>query len=159
MFNIFLSYWLLWDGMLLKNFNRLKRPFNIDIKHFSLLSIYSFIFKRWRPRLKTERSKDRKFEDQTGFKDMEILVKKTQAKIWKKKFQLSNLSQLVFLIEIPTDWGSDTAMCLIFLKSVLDIFALCSLVPRMNLSYTQQDYLMPKKSKLTSSEGRLKVFL
>ena len=37
-------------------------------------------------------------------------------------------------------------MCPIFVKLVLDIFAVCSVVPRINLSHTQQLF-MPKKSQ------------
>ena len=67
-------------------------------------------------------------------------------------FQLSNLSQPVFLLENPTHWGLETAVCPIFVKPVLDIFAVCSLVPSMNLSHMQQSYLCPKKSKLFTRE-------
>ena len=61
--------------------------------------------------------------------------------------QLSNLSQPVFLLENPTHWGLETAVCPIFEKPVLDIFAVCSLVPSMNLSLMQQSYLCPKNQK------------
>ena len=47
-------------------------------------------------------------------------------------------------------------MCPIFVKPVLDIFAVCSLLPRMNLSHTQQRYFMPKKSQLPTREGWFK---
>ena len=42
-------------------------------------------------------------------------------------FQLSNLSQPVFLLENPTHWGLANGVCPIFAKPVLDIFAVCSL--------------------------------
>ena len=63
----------------------------------------------------------------------------------KKLFQLSNLSQPVFLLDNPTQWGLETAVCPIIAKPVLDIFAVCSLVPSMNFSHTQHSYLCPKK--------------
>ena len=62
----------------------------------------------------------------------------------KKKIKLSNLSQPVFLFENPIHWGLETAVCPIFVKPVLDTFAVCSLVPNMNLPHTQQSYLCPK---------------
>ena len=49
-----------------------------------------------------------------------------------------------FLLENPTHWGLETAVCPIFAKPVLDIFAVCSLVPCMNLSHTQKSYLCSK---------------
>ena len=58
----------------------------------------------------------------------------------KNFFQLSNLSQPVFLLENLTHWGLETAVYPIFAKSVLDTFTVCSLVPSMNLSHTQQSY-------------------
>ena len=58
------------------------------------------------------------------------------------------LSQSFFLSENPTHWGLETAVGSIFAQLVLDIFAICSLVPRMNLFHTQQSYFIPKKSKL-----------
>ena len=68
-----------------------------------------------------------------------VLVKKVQARMQKK-----NLSQSVFLLENPTHQGLETAVCPIFAKQVLDILAVCSLVPSINLSHTQQSYLCPK---------------
>ena len=67
---------------------------------------------------------------------------KSPSKDMKKIFfQLSNLSQPVFLFENPTHWGLETAVCPISVKPALDILAVCSLVPSMNLSHTQQSYL------------------
>ena len=64
---------------------------------------------------------------------------KTPSKDMKKIFyQLSNLSQPVFLLKNPTHWGLETAVCPIFTKTVLDIFAICLLVPSMNLSNMQK---------------------
>ena len=62
----------------------------------------------------------------------------------KTFFSLSNFSQSVFLLENPTDWGWETAVCPIFAKPVLDIFVIFLLVPSMNLSHTQQTYLCAK---------------
>ena len=62
--------------------------------------------------------------------------------------QFSNLPQPVFLLENPTHWGLKTAVCLIFAKPILNNFAVCSMVPSMNLFHTQQSYFCPKKSKL-----------
>ena len=66
--------------------------------------------------------------------------------------------KFVFLLENPTHWGSETALCPSFVKPVLDIFAVCSMVLRMNLFYTQQSHFMPKKSKLPTKEDWFKVF-
>ena len=60
----------------------------------------------------------------------------------KKKIQLSNLSQKVFLLENPTNWGLETAVQPIFAKP--DIFAVDSLVPSTNLFQKQQSYLRPE---------------
>ena len=62
----------------------------------------------------------------------------------KKNSQLSNLLQSVFVLENPTHWGLETAVCPIFAKPVLDIFTVCLLVPRINFSHTKQGYLCPK---------------
>ena len=62
----------------------------------------------------------------------------------KKFFKLLNLSQPIFSLENPIHWGLETAVCPIFVKPVLDIFAVCSLIPSMNLSHMQQSYLCPK---------------
>ena len=49
-----------------------------------------------------------------------------------------------FLLENPTQWGFENRSVPNFAKPVLDIFEVCSLGPRMNLSHTQQSYLCPK---------------
>ena len=74
-------------------------------------------------------------------------------------FQLSNLSQPVFLLENQTHWSLETAVCPIFVKPVLDIFAVCSLVPSMNLSHTQQSYLCPKNQNYLLEKSDLRFFL
>ena len=66
--------------------------------------------------------------------------------------QLSNLSQSAFLLQNPTHWGLEVVVCPIFAKPVLSIFAVCSLVPRINLSHTQYLF-MSKKSKLITRGG------
>ena len=70
---------------------------------------------------------------------------------WKKPkqgyenfFQVSNLRWSVFVLGNPTYWGLETAAHPIFASLVLGIFAVCSLVPRANLSHMQQGYLCPK---------------
>ena len=74
-------------------------------------------------------------------------------------FQLSNLLQPVFfLLENPTHWDLKTAVCPIFAKPVLDIFAVCSLVPRMNLYHTQQSYLCPKNQNYLLYKTDLGLF-
>ena len=74
-------------------------------------------------------------------------------------FQVSNLSQPVFLLENPTHWGLETAVCPTFAKPVLDIFTVCSLVPSMNLSNTQQSYLCPKNQNYLLEKSVLRFFL
>ena len=77
----------------------------------------------------------------------------------KKFFQLSNLSQSVFLLENPTHWGLETAVCPIFAKPVLDIFTVCSLLHRTNFSQTQQGYLCPKNQNNLLEKADLRFFL
>ena len=70
---------------------------------------------------------------------------KIPSKNMEKNFpRLSNLSQSVSVLDNPIHWGLETALCSIFAKLVLDIFAVCSLVSRINLSYVQQSNLCPK---------------
>ena len=60
----------------------------------------------------------------------------------------------------PTHWGLETAVCPIFAKPpVLDIFAVCSLVPRINLSHTQQGYLCQKNQSYSLGKADLGFFL
>ena len=73
--------------------------------------------------------------------------------------QLSNLSQPVFLLENPTHWGLKTAVCPIFAKPILDNFAVCSLVPSMNLFHTQQSYLCPKNQNCLLEKADFRFFL
>ena len=85
---------------------------------------------------------------------------KSPSKDTKKFFsQLSNLSQPIFLLENPTQQGLETAMSPIFVKQILDIFAVCSLVPSMNLSHTQQSYLCPKNQNYLLEKSDLRFFL
>ena len=88
-----------------------------------------------------------------------VLVNKAQNKDMDFFFQLSNLSQLVFVLENPTHWGLETAVYPIFVKPVLDIFAVCSLVPRVNVSNMQQNYLCPKSQNYLPGMGDLRFFL
>ena len=65
-------------------------------------------------------------------------------------FHFSNLS--VFLLENPTYWCLETAARPIFPKPALNIFAVCSLVPKMNLQQrfaTQYatELFMPRKNQ------------
>ena len=77
----------------------------------------------------------------------------------KKFFQLSNLPQSVFLLENPTHWDLETAVCQIFAKPVLDIFTVCSLLHRTNFSQTQQGYLCPKNQNNLLEKADLRFFL
>ena len=85
-------------------------------------------------------------------------MKKAQARIWKFFFQLSNLSQSTFLLENPTHWALETAVCPIFAKPVLDIFTVFSLVPRMNLSQSQQGYLCQKNQNYLLEKAEFMFF-
>ena len=87
-----------------------------------------------------------------------VVKKKTQTRIWKFFFQLSNLSQLVFVLKNPTHWGLETTVSTISAKPVLDIFEVCSLVTRINLSYTQQSYLCPKNQNYLLGKADLGFF-
>ena len=50
-----------------------------------------------------------------------------------------------FLLENPSHWGLETVVCPIFAEPFLDIFSVYLLVPRTNLSHSQQQsYLCPK---------------
>ena len=88
-----------------------------------------------------------------------VLVKKAQARIWKFFYQLSNLSQPVFLLENPTHWGFETVVCPILVKPVLHFFVVCSVVPCMNLSHRQQSYLCPKNQNNLLEKADLRFFL
>ena len=77
-----------------------------------------------------------------------VLVKKAQAMIWRKKFPaLRFLSWSVVALENSTNWGLETAVCPTFVKMLLDIFAVCSLVPRINLSHLQKLFMPQKKNQ------------
>ena len=69
------------------------------------------------------------------------------------------MSQPVFLLKNPTHWGLETAVCPIFEKPVFDIFAVCSLVPSMNLSHTQQSYLCLKNQNYLPEHFDLRFLL
>ena len=85
---------------------------------------------------------------------------KNQSKdIEKNFFQLSNFSQLVFLHENPTHWSLETAMYPILAKLVSDIFTVCSLIPRMNFSHTQQSHLCQKNQNYLLEKADLRFFL
>ena len=45
---------------------------------------------------------------------------------------------------VEADIQAETTVCPIFAKPDLDVFAVCSLVPRVNLSHTRQSSLGPK---------------
>ena len=54
------------------------------------------------------------------------LVKKAQAKIWEIFFSSFQICyNQFFLLENPTHWDLKTAVCPIFVRPVLDIFAVC----------------------------------
>ena len=77
----------------------------------------------------------------------------------KNFFQLSNLSQSIVVRENPTNWGLETPMCPIYAKPVLHIFAVCSLVPGINLPHTQQFYLCQKGQNYLLGKADLRFFL
>ena len=81
---------------------------------------------------------------------------KTQARICKKIF--FNF-QIYRNLENSTHWGLETAVSPIFAKPVLDIFAVCLLVPRTNLSHTQQSYLCLKNQNKLLEIRHLRFFL
>ena len=56
-------------------------------------------------------------------------------------------------------WGLETAMCPIFVKPVLDIFEVLSLVPSMNFSHLQQSYLCQKNQNYVLEKADLRFFL
>ena len=84
-------------------------------------------------------------------------VEKSPIKDMAKK--LSNLSQSVFALENPTHWGLETAVCPIFLKPYLDVFAVFLLLPKINLSHTHTGYLCPKNQYYLLGKADLKFFL
>ena len=83
-----------------------------------------------------------------------VLVRKAQR--YEKKCPTFKFVT-VFVLGNPTHSGLETAVCPIFAKLVLDIFALCSLVPKIDLSHTQQSYLCPKNQNHLLGKGDLKL--
>ena len=72
------------------------------------------------------------------------------------KFQIC-INQLLYFKTQPTrTWK---LVCPIFMKLVLDIFAVCLLVPRINFFHTQPSYLCQKKSKLLTRNADLRFLL
>ena len=69
-----------------------------------------------------------------------------------------NLSQSVFVTENPTYWGLETAVGPIFAKPVLDIFAVYSLLSRINFSHMQQSYLCLKNQNYLLGKADLRFF-
>ena len=63
-----------------------------------------------------------------------------------------SVSQSVSVLENPTHWGSETAVYLIFVKPVLDVFAVRSLITRINLSHGMELFML-KKSKYFTRKG------
>ena len=68
-------------------------------------------------------------------------------------------NKFFFLLENPTHWGLKTAANPIFVKPVLDIFAVCSLAPRMNLPHMQQSYFCTKNQNYLLKKVDLRFFL
>ena len=62
-----------------------------------------------------------------------------------------------FLLENPTHWGLDIAVCAVFVKLILDIFAVCSLLPRMNFPHMQQSYLCQKNQNYLLKKADLRA--
>ena len=85
--------------------------------------------------------------------------KKTQARIWKiffSNFQICH-NQFFYLKTQPI--GAWKLQCTQIFDTVLDIFAVCSLVPSMNLSHTQQSYLFPKNQNYLLEKAELRFLL
>ena len=76
----------------------------------------------------------------------------------KKCFQLLNLP-LNLSFENPTHWGLETALCPIFAKPAFDTFAVSSLVPKTNLSHTQQKSLCPKNQNYLIRKADFRISL
>ena len=74
----------------------------------------------------------------------------------KKKFQLFDIS---FCTWKPNALGFGNCSVPNFAKPVLDIFAVCSLVLRINLSQRQQGYLFPKNQNYLLGKADLGFFL
>ena len=76
----------------------------------------------------------------------------------KKKFSTFKFVIISFCTWKPNTMGlGNCNVCSIFAKPVLDICAVCSLVPGINLSHTQQLFI-PQKLKIVSREGWFRVF-
>ena len=88
-----------------------------------------------------------------------VLVKKAQARIWKiffSNFQICH-NQFFYLKTQPIRaWKLQCTK--IFEETVLDIFAVCSLVPSISLSYTQQSYLCPKNQNYLLEKADSRFF-
>ena len=74
-------------------------------------------------------------------------------------FPTFKLSQPVFFLENPTHWGLETIVCPVLVKAVLGFFAVCSVVPCMNLSHRQQSYLCAKNQYNLLEKADLSFFL
>ena len=85
--------------------------------------------------------------------------KKPKKTYGEKNFQLSNLSQSVLILKNQTHWCLESTVCPIFVKPVFDIFAVCSMVPTINLAHTQQSYLYPKNQNYLLGKADLRFFL
>ena len=70
-----------------------------------------------------------------------------------------SVSQSVSVLENPTHWGSETAVYLIFVKLVLDVFAVRSLITRINLSHMEWSYLCSKNQNILLGKADLRFFL
>ena len=91
-----------------------------------------------------------------NFIDGVVLVKKAQAKVWKFFFPTFKFVTIrFFLLENPSHWGLETVVCPIFAEPFLDVFSVCLLVPRTNLSDSQQQSYVIKISYLIKADLRL----
>ena len=81
--------------------------------------------------------------------------KKAIGRIWKKI--LSNNQLLYWKNKTIGAWKLQCAQ--FFAKLVLDTIAVCSLVPRINLSHTQQSYLCLKNQNYLLGKVDLRFFL
>ena len=90
-----------------------------------------------------------------------VLVKKAQARTWKKVSPTFKFVIITFLyLKTPNPLGAwKLQRCPIFAKPLLDIFAVSSLVYRINLSHMQLGYLCRKNQNYLLGKTDLEFFL
>ena len=88
-----------------------------------------------------------------------ILVKKAQARIWTKNFPTFKFVTISFFTWKLNPLGLRNCSVPNFCETCLRYFAVCSLVPRMNLPHTLQSYLRPKNQNYLLEKANLRFFL